>query len=353
MPAEKILVPMQDLHRFTTRVFLALGLDEEEAVLCADGLVQSELRGLPMQMQGVNRLPVYYQRLRDGLVTPRAPFEIIRESPALAIVDAHNGLGYAAATRAMRLAVEKARTSGMASVFVRHSTHFGGASVHARRALDAQCIGIAMSNASPEMAPWGGITPVLGTNPWAIAVPTNGAFPLVLDMAITTSGKGSMMGLLSQGKKMPLDWAITRTGLETDDPAAAMDGTLLPIGGPKGYGLSLMTDVLTGVLTGSAFGTKPYSIPSFQDVGHMLTAIDIEWFMPLADFKERLDTLLGEIKASELRPGVDRIYLPGEIEHLREQEKLKNGVPLERQVVQDLKKLAGDLNIEFDLEGSA
>lgn len=353
MATETIRIPVQDLHRFTARAFRALGLDDEEAELCADGLVQSELRGLTMQMQGVNRLPVYYQRLHDGLVTARAPFEIVRESPSLAIVDAHNGLGYAAATRAMRLALTKARQVGMASVFVRHSTHFGGASVHARRALDADCIGIAMSNASPEMAPWGGITPVLGTNPWSIAVPTNGAFPIVLDMAITTSGKGSMMGMIQQGKKMPLDWAITRAGLNTDDPSEAMDGTLLPIGGPKGYGLSLMTDVLTGVLTGSAFGTKPYSNPAFQDVGHMLTAIDIEWFMPLDEFKARLDTLVGEIQASELRPGVDHIYLPGEIEYLREKDKLDHGVPLEPSVLDDLQKLAADLNIAFDLNTSS
>src|SRR5581483_1851226 len=350
MSSNKILVPIQDLYRFTERVFLALGLDPEEAELCADGLVQSELRGLTMQMQGVNRLPVYYQRLHEGLVTPRAPFEIIRDAPSLALVDAHNGLGYAAATRAMRLAVAKAKANGMGAVFVRHSTHFGGAAVHARRALEQNCIGIAMSNASPEMAPWGGITPVLGTNPWAIAVPSNSPFPIVLDLAITTSGKGSMMGLAREGKKMPLDWAITRDGRSTDDPNAAMDGTLLPIGGPKGYGLSLMTDVLTGVLSGSAFGTKPYSNPAFQDVGHLLIAIDVEWFMPLDEYKARLDTLLQEIKASELRPGFDRIYLPGELEHLREQEKLAHGAPLERAVFDDLKQLAATLNIPFDLK---
>ncbi len=352
MSSNKILVPIQDLYRFTERVFLALGLDPEEAELCADGLVQSELRGLTMQMQGVNRLPVYYQRLHEGLVTPRAPFEIIRDAPSLALVDAHNGLGYAAATRAMRLAVSKAKATGIGSVFVRHSTHFGGAAVHARRALSENCIGIAISNASPEMAPWGGITPVLGTNPWAIAVPSNSPFPIVLDMAITTSGKGSMMGLAREGKKMPLDWAITRDGRNTDDPNAAMDGTLLPIGGPKGYGLSLMTDVLTGVLSGSAFGTKPYSNPAFQDVGHLLIAIDVEWFMPLEEYKARLDTLLQEIKSSELRPGFDRIYLPGELEHLREQEKLAQGAPLERAVFEDLKQLAATLDIPFDLKDS-
>jgi len=350
MSTETVIVPLQDLYRFVERAFLALGLSAEEAELCADGLVQSELRGLTAQMQGVNRLRVYAERVQRGLVTPQAAFEIIREGPSLALVDAHNGLGYAAATRAMRLAVSKGRTNGIGSVFVRHSTHFGGAAVHARRALDSDCIGIAMSNASPEMAPWGGKTPVLGTNPWAIAVPGSKSFPLVLDMALTTSGKGMMMWLANQGMPMPLDWAITRDGLTTDDPAAALDGTLLPVGGPKGYGLSMMTDILTGVLTGAAFGTKPYSNPAFQDVGHLLTAIDVEWFMPRDEFNTRLESLLREVKASELRPGVEKIFLPGEIEYLREHKKRTEGVPLGRAVFEDLQQLAGELHVEFGLE---
>jgi LDH2 family malate/lactate/ureidoglycolate dehydrogenase len=350
---DHVLVPAQQLTKFTQSVFRALGLDEEESALCADGLIQSELRGVPAQMQGVNRLPVYRQRIKDNLLTPGAPFEIVRDSPALALVDAHNGLGYVVATRAMRLAVAKAKSTGIGAVFVRHSTHFGAAAVHARRALAEQCIGIAMSNASPEMAPWGGTTPVLGTNPWSIAVPTSGPMPLVLDMALTTSGKGMMMRLAQEMRAMPLDWALTKSGMQTDDPTSALDGTLLPIGGPKGYGLSMMTDILTGVLTGAAFGTEPYRNPAFQDVGHLLMAIDIQWFMPFAEFLSRLDKLIAEIRASELRPGVERIYLPGEIEHLREQEKNEFGVPMDQAVLDTLKQLADDLNIEFRLDARA
>jgi LDH2 family malate/lactate/ureidoglycolate dehydrogenase len=343
------VVPVERLYDFVRNVFRAVGLDEEESGLCADGLVQSELRGVPAQNQGVNRLPVYVQRIRDGQVAPAAPFEILRDAPSLALVDAHNGLGYVAATRAMRLAASRARSFGIGVVFVRHSTHFGGAGVHARRALDDGCIGLAMSNASPEMAPWGGTTPVLGTNPWAIAVPTGGPMPLVLDMALTVSGKGMMMRLAREMRSMPLDWAITRAGLSTDDPAAALDGTLLPVGGPKGYGLSLMTDVLTGVLAGAAFGTAPYSDPAFQDVGHLLMAISIEWFGPMAQFTDRLQTLVQEIRASELRPGVERVYLPGEIEYRREQEKRERGVPLDADVLETLRQLAEELDVEFAL----
>ena len=237
MSTETVIVPLQDLYRFVERAFIGLGLSAEEAELCADGLVQSELRGLTAQMQGVNRLCACMPNTLTRSRHSASPLSIIRDGPSLALVDAHNGLGYAAATRAMRLAVSKARANGIGSVFVRHSTHFGGAAVHSAPArLDGGCIGIAMSNASPEMAPWGGTTPVLGTNPWAIAVPGNKSFPLVLDMALTTSGKGMMMWLANQGMPMPLDWAITRDGLTTDDPRRRWMERFCPSAVPRAMG---------------------------------------------------------------------------------------------------------------------
>lgn len=347
MTIQFVTVSVDELARFAENVFRALGLPDEEATLCADGLMQSELRCLPGQMQGVSRLPVYRERIQNRLVHFSVPFEVIREGPGLALVDAHNGLGHVVAAKAMALAVRKAKQVGQGTVTVRHATHFGSAGNQARRALTADCIGIATSNAGPEMAPWGGITPVLGTNPWAVAVPTGGQFPVVLDMALTTAGKGMMQWLDREHRKMPLDWAITREGHTTDEPRLAMEGTLLPIGGPKGYGFSLITDVLTGVLSGSAYGSKPYSAPSAQDVGYMVSAIDIDWFMPVTDFKARMQSLISEIKASALRPGFEAIYLPGELEYLREQEKRTNGAPLDRETFEALRNLARDLRIDF------
>jgi len=349
VPESGVTVSVEALAHFAEDIFLALGLPADEAALCADGLMQSELRCLPGQMQGVSRLPVYRQRIEGQLVSVNVPFEILRESPTLALVDAHNGLGHVTSAKAMQLAVAKAKVCGQGTVVMRHATHIGSAGNQARRALPANCIGLALSNAGPEMAPWGGTTPVLGTNPWAIAAPTNGPFPIVLDMAVTTAGKGMMQWLAREGCKMPLDWAITKDGRTTDDPAEAMDGTLLPIGGPKGYGLSLMTDVLTGVLGGAAFGVTPYSVPNSQDVGSMFIALDIEWFMPVTEFKARIDKFIADIKTSPLRPGFDAIYLPGEIEYLREQEKRQNGVQLDMPTTIALKQLAADLNVRFPL----
>jgi LDH2 family malate/lactate/ureidoglycolate dehydrogenase len=253
----------------------------------------------------------------------------------------------------MRLAVAKAQECGVGIVIVRHSTHFGSASYSASQALAHGCIGVSVTNAGPEMAPWGGIDGVVGTNPWAVAVPTADdpqAMPIILDMALTTAGKGMMRWLMRDGKKMPTNWAITKDGRTTDDPAEAMDGTLLPIGEYKGYGLSLITDVLTGVLSGGAFGTVPYRNPARQDVAHQFIAYAIDWFQPRAEFYANLQEFVRMVKASRPRPGVSDILLPGELEWRRQQEKSAAGVPLDPEVLEDLRALASELGVPWTLD---
>lgn len=338
-------VPFEPLRELTRRLLGTSALSAEEADTIADALLTSELRNLQGQGQGLRQVRVYLRRVAEGQLRPGAPFTIVKESPALALVDANNGSGTVAAVRAMRLAAEKARACGVGVVVVRHSTHFGSASYSASQALAAGCIGVSMTNAGPEMAPWGGIDPVLGTNPWAVAIPTGDepdSMPIVLDLALTMAGKGMMQWLQRDGRPMPRTWAITRDGHETDDPAAAMDGTLLPIGEYKGYGLSLITDVLTGVLGGSAFGVRTYSDPANLDVGHQLIAYDIEWFMERRQFYGRLSEFVAEVRASRLRPGIREILLPGELEWRRAQEKRVLGVPLDPDVYADLERLAAE-----------
>ena len=275
----------------TSALLRTTDLAPEDADIIADALVTSELRNLQGQGQGVRRVRAYVDRVRARHVDPTAPFDVVKESPALALIDAHNAPGTVVAVKAMRLAVQKAKACGVGIVLVRHSTHFGSATYSASQALADGCIGVSMTNAGPEMAPWGGIDGVVGTNPWAVAVPTGDgpdAMPIILDMALTTSGKGMMRWLLRDGRKMPTNWAITADGRTTDDPAEAMDGTLLPMGEYKGYGLSLITDVLTGVLSGGAFGTVPYSNQARQEVAHQFIAYDIDWFQPRAEFYAHL-----------------------------------------------------------------
>ncbi|NJO84427.1 MAG: Ldh family oxidoreductase [Blastochloris sp.] len=319
MTISRVSVPVEALEDFCYRAFRAMGMNDEEARFCTRGIMTAELHYHPGQGQGVARLTGYHKRIMDGAYTIGAPFEVVKESPALALVDANNGLGSVVGQKAMRLAVDKAKISGIGTVIVRNSTHFGSSAVHSRVAVEHDCIGIAITNAGPELAPWGGASGVVGTNPWGMSAPTGGAFPVSLDIALTTAGKGMMRWFMREGKQMPLDWAMTPDGQETDDPAAAMTGALLGIGQYKGYGLSFFTDVLTGVIAGGGYGLTPYSNPMRLDVSHTFIAVDIAWFMPVSEFKQRMDDFIAMCKNAKKRPGVEEILVPGEQEYRREQ----------------------------------
>ena len=346
-----VLVEVDALEGFVRRAFSAMGLSAQEAEYCTAGLMQSELRCLPGQGQGVGRLTGYYDRISKGLYRPGATMEVVKESPALALIDANMVMGSVVGQEAMALAVDKAKTCGIGAAFVFNSTHYGSSGFHARRALADDCIGIAMTNAGAEMAPWGGREPRVGTNPWGLAAPSGGDFPVALDIALTTAGKGMMRWHEREGKKMPRDWALTPDGYETDEPTAAMAGALLGIGEYKGYGLSLFTDVLTGVITGGGFGLAPFADRSLAklDVAHTFIAIDIAFFLPVDSFKARMDAFIAEIKSSALRPGFTEILVPGEIDFLRETAYRKDGAQLDSNVYQRLSQLAGTLGIAFDI----
>jgi LDH2 family malate/lactate/ureidoglycolate dehydrogenase len=343
-------VPVAPLREVTRQILRRTALRSDDADIIADALITSELRNLQGQGQGVRRVKAYVDRVDQDMIDPTAPFEIVKESPALALIDAHNGPGTVVAVKAMRIAVQKARQCGVGTVLVRHSTHFGSASFSASEALAHGCIGVCMTNAGPEMAPWGGIDGVVGTNPWAVAIPTGDdpdAMPIILDMALTMAGKGMMGWLMRDGRRMPRTWAITKDGRDTDDPAEAMDGTLLPMGEYKGYGLSVITDVLTGVLGGSGYGTLPYSNPAAQDVGHQFIAYDIDWFGERSAFYARMADFIAMIRASRTRPGVREILLPGELEWRRMQDKLRDGVPLDPVIYAELEHTAARVGVAW------
>lgn len=350
MPITKVAMPVDALETFCFNALRAMGMSEEEARYCTIGLMDAELHYHPGQGQGITRLTGYYKRIKEGGYDLGAPFEIVKESPALALVDAHNGLGSVVGQKAMKLAVDKAKISGIGTVIVRNSTHFGSSAVHSRVAVEYDCIGIAMTNAGPEMAPWGAASGVVGTNPWGISAPTGGDFPVSLDIALTTAGKGMMRWHEREGKKMPLDWAMTPEGEETDDPTAAMTGALLGIGQYKGYGLAFMTDMLTGVIGGGGYGLVPYSNPMKLDVSHTFIALDIAWFMPVAEFKARMDDFINMAKSAKKRPGVEEILVPGEVEYRREQGYRQNGALVDEDVFNRLAELAQTLGIEFPFE---
>lgn len=344
MDIERAMVGVDEVRRFAVEAFEAMGVPADIAAPAGEALVYSEMRFHPGQGQGVRRLRVYAERIAKGLVRPDASFEIVKESPALALVDGQGGMGSITGIKAMTLAVAKAKTCGIGTVIVRNGTHYGSSAVHAGQAVAEGCIGYAFTNAGAEMAPWGGSTPIVGTNPWGIGAP-GPDFPVILDIALTTAGKGMMRWHEREGRRMPLDWALTPDGQETDDPTAAMAGALLGIGQYKGYGLSFMSDVMTGVLSGGGFGLTPYSDPARQDVSHSFTAIDIEWFMPLDLFKARMAEFIAMVRSSALRPGFSEVLVPGELEDRRERKARAEGILLDRAVLEDLDDLAGSLGI--------
>lgn len=340
---------LETLRTFSTDFLLALGATDEEAAIVTDGLMTASLWWHPGQGQGLEKFFRFHRQIRNGGIVPNAPMRWIKEGPSYALLDAAKGFGYVSAHRAMARAIEKARITGIAMVGVRHSNHFGIAGYHALHAAKNGLIGWSFTNAKAEMAPWGSAQVVLGTNPWGIAIPRHDTHAIVLDMALTMSGKGMMRWYLNEGKPMPDSWALTPDGAKTTDPSAAMDGPLLPIGEYKGYGLSLITDVLSGVMTGALFGLSVFQDESNHDVGHVMMAIDPGAFMPREEVDARLEKLIAEVKAAPPIDPARPVILPGEVEFGRMEQREHEGVPLSRETIEGLRGLARELKVAFPL----
>lgn len=266
----------------------------------------------------------------------------------MAIFDACNGMGQVASCRAMKKAIEKAGTTTIGICGVRNSNHFGTAAYYSVMAAEQNMIGISCSNTEPLMPAPGGGKAVVGNNPTSMAVPTGEGFSLALDMAASAAAIGKVLLAQKQGLSIPSGWATDRLGVETSDPKQVMDGgMLLPVGGHKGYGLSLMVDVLAGILVGAGFGDRihsPFTGPENpQNLGHLFVAIDVSRFLPLDQFLAHVKSLCHEIKTAPTAPGVQEVFLPGEIEHMTKQKRLKEGIPLPEGVVSELDAYAAEL----------
>jgi LDH2 family malate/lactate/ureidoglycolate dehydrogenase len=339
------------LRRLCHSAAVAAGFSSADADDLTDALVAGSLRSLPGQGQGVQSLAKYIERVRTGVIDAKAKIEEVGGSGATRLLDAHRSHGGIAATRAMRLAVELSASYGVGAVGVRDSTHLGVAGYFAELAAREGCIGLVFTNAGPEIAPWGGTRATVGTNPWAVATPTRLGWPIVLDMANSTSGKGMVRWNQITAQPIPGDWALTADGERTTDPVAALAGTLFPLGGAKGYAMAVIVDLMTGALTGSAVGLDCFGL-EHQDVGHLLAAIRIEAFVDLETFLERADVLIAQIRASPLAPSAapgTRILVPGELEAERRADRVANGVPIPTDRFELLLDLAAELELEPDL----
>ena len=337
------------LEEFTASVMRALGLPLEDAATVAALMVDADMQG--SDGHGVIRLAPYAKRILAGGINLNPDIKVIQERTAMALVDGDNGMGHLVMKKATELAIHKARTAGIAWVGSRLSNHAGPASLYARMALQHDMIGLyfAVGNAN-HLPPWGGLDMLLSTNPIAAAIPTLNEAPVVLDMATTVAAYGKVKAKAQRGEMMPEGWMIDRQGKPLLDPTKSEDGFLLPIGGYKGYGLSLIVGILAGTLNGAAMGSQVIDFnkdfSTTTNTGQAIAIMDPSAFGDITEFKQNIDILVRELRSSERMPGVDRIWLPGEQSHEKRLSNEAQGILLAPSLMKQLNDLAAQLNIK-------
>lgn len=327
-----VRVPSSLLLRVVQAVFETEGFSAAAAAEVAGSLVDSERAGV--SSHGINLVPMYLERIRFGSVSRCESAEVVDDGRATAVLDAHHALGQLTSHQAMASAIGRAKDFGVGAVTVRHAFHFGRASRYACQAADAGCIGIALSNTRPMMPGIGGAEPLVGNNPLAVAVPQADGTSVVLDMATSEAALGKIRLAAAEGRSIPLEWATDASGMPTTDPQVAIDGLLLPFGGAKGFGIALIIEVLTGVLSGGAFGSSVHGLYSDMtvpnDCAHFFAAIDVGAFGTVEDFATRMGDFQRHIHESTVREGaVGPVLLPGEPEQQRMTLSDRDGVVLE------------------------
>ncbi len=308
------IVP-QDLRNLVADLLEKVGVPRADGALVAEIMVNADLKGV--ESHGVRWLDIYLKRIQAGSVKPVTDLNVVQEKAGLLLVDAQGGLGQVAFTRAMEMGIAKAKTAGVCAVGVRNTNHCGMLGYYSELATKANMAAMTMTNSTPLMAPWGGTTLSIGTNPISFGVPTQGE-PVILDMATSASARGKVFLAAQKGYKLPDGVALTKDGEPTTDPKEALEGILLPVGGPKGYGLSLIIDIMAGIMTGSNFGqgiTSLYGdLAKAQNIGHFAVLFNIGDFMAIDDFFAGMQRSRDELKSSKLAKGFTEICLPGEIE---------------------------------------
>jgi LDH2 family malate/lactate/ureidoglycolate dehydrogenase len=337
---ESVLFGSELLLDFCSSILVKAGLSAEDADIVADTLIFGDLRGV--KSHGIVRLPTYVEKIEKGIVSLEGPLEYEKDFGAISLLNANNVFGQIAGYKAMKKAMDIARLYGIGLVGVKNSNHFGVTSYYSMMALENNMIGVSASNSSPAIAPFGTKTPLLGTNPLSIAIPGENEPPVVLDMSMSTVARGRIRYNAISGEPIPEGWGLDADGNPTTDPMEALKGSLVPIGGVKGSGLSLMIDLLCGVLTGNGLTGDVKNITDMSGpskTGHMLIAINLEAFGDPDVFKSDVKKVIERIKS--LEPLWDTIYMPGEIEHGLADKRTNQGIPVDQAVIKTLNELAG------------
>ncbi len=350
-------LPVESLKRFTVDVFRCAGVSLPDAEICADVILASDLRGI--ESHGISRLSTYYLGLQTGRHSPSTHIEMVQESPTTAVLDAHCSLGQVVGVRAMALAIDKARQSGLGAVAVRNSSHFGIDGYYVGLAVQAGMIGMSFTNARPSVAPTFAVAPMLGTNPIAFGAPSDEECPFLFDASTAIVQRGKIEVYAREGKTLPEGWVIDRQGGSPTDAVQANDGfaeglnALQPLGGAgellgghKGYGLSTMVEILCTALSQNAFMHHlPGGAGLPAQVGHFFLAVDIERFTPLDSFKATVGNILRELRAAPKAPGQERIYTAGEKEFEMEKLLRERGIPVSAELQKELKALQAQLGL--------
>ena len=362
MTEKTVRVAVETIHSFMIDVFTSLGVPRDEGKICAQVLITSDLRGI--ESHGVGRLKMYYDRVKQGILSTTTEFEIVKETETTALVDGHNGMGHVISVRAMQMAIDKAKQFGMGSVAVRESTHFGIGGYYPLMAVKQGLIGMAFTNARPSTAPTFGVDPLLGTNPIAFGAPTDEEFPFLYDAATSITQRGKIEVLDRAEKMTPAGWVIDREGKTAIDTEAILAGlkrkekAFVPLGGigekmggHKGYGLATIVEIFSASLQGGMFlhslsGFDPEGSPRPHHLGHFFLAIDIEHFVSLEQFKKTTGDILRTLRNSTKAPGEERIYTAGEREWLKEKKIRAQGIPINPNLQENLLVMQEDLGLD-------
>lgn len=352
---------LKSLQTFAESLLEHIGCSEEDARLAADVLLSADLRGI--DSHGIARLSGYVRLWEARRINATPDIKVVHETPSTAVVDGDGGLGLVVGPRAMDIAMKKARTAGTGWVAVKNSNHFGIAGFHAMKGLAHDMIGMAMTNASPLVAPTFSTERLLGTNPIAIAIPAGKQPPFVADFATTTAANGKLEILQRKDQDAPIGWIQTQDGDPTTNAHGVKEGgALLPLGSDrehgshKGYCLGAWVDIFSAVLSGANYGPwvppfvsflSPPPDPVGSGIGHFFGAMRVDAFRPADEFKAHMDNWINRFRSAKPVKGQDRVMVPGDPERTLEAARRLNGIPLHSKVVEDLKALAATYDLTF------
>ncbi|MCY4194481.1 MAG: Ldh family oxidoreductase [bacterium] len=337
------------LARYETAIFEGLGVPSEQAEVVVDNLVEADLRGV--ESHGAHLIELYAARLRSGHLRPSTEVSVIRDDGATMMLDGGIGFGQVSGAAAMELAVERAKVHGVAAVTVREGTHLGALAYYTLPAAAAGCFAMAVQNGPAIVPPYGGRSGIFSTNPFSWAAPAGEELPVVYDIATTAVAGNKILLAKKRGDPtIPEGWANDDRGRPTTDTAAASAQNLCWFGGYKGFGLALMVEVLSGIVAGSSFGHTEQTACEMVGSrrlakGWMFLTLDLERFCGLDRFREQMDQLIRDVRHSERAVGVDRIYVPGEIEHENRAARLVTGIPLPTSLVAEISAIGADLGL--------